>query len=245
MTQETLFSGPRMIRVIDYETTGFPENEASEVIELGRCDLDLATMTIRNKWSAFARPSGPIPPETKAIHHITEADVEPCPRIGERWRPFWHDCGPDDVVAAHNAAFEQHFHSGNGRAWIDTWKCALVVWPDAPAHNNQVLRYWLDLDASPDFSPADAMPPHRALPDAYVTAHILRRLLDHRTVAQLVEISKWPALIGTIRFGKHKGEKMRDLPGDYLEWIRDKSDLDRDLKFTADYWLKKRVKGEA
>ncbi len=85
------------------------------------------------------------------------------------------------------------------------------------------------------------MPSHRALPDAYVTAHLLRRLLDERTVDQLLTISRYPALLRKMNFGKHKGMSFADAPADYLEWIRDKSDMNEDTKFTAKYWLQKRA----
>jgi exodeoxyribonuclease X len=230
----------RIVRVIDFETTGTPEDESAEVIELGRIDLDLDTLTISNPWSALAQPNGPIPPVTKAVHHITEAMVAGAPRIGHLWRQFFEGCGDEDILAAHNAPFEKHFHHGNGRAWIDTYKAALVVWPDAPGHGNQALRYWLDLDAEPDFRPELTHPPHRALPDAYTTAFILRGLLREKTAEELVKISSYPALLPAMSFGKHRGTPFSDAPTDYLEWILDKSDMSSDVKFTAKYWLKKR-----
>lgn len=231
---------PRIVRVIDYETTGLPDDAGSEVIELGRVDVDLESMTVGNLWRSFASPVGPIPPEVKAVHHIVEADLAGAPPLSNLWSSFWDGCGSDDIVAAHNAAFEQHFHHGDGRAWIDTYKCALMIWPDAPAHNNQTLRYWLDLDSSPAFNREFAMPPHRALPDAYVTAHILVRMLAERSVPDLVTVSAKPALLNKVSFGKHRGMKFSDVPIDYLEWIRDKSDMNEDIKFTAAHWIQSR-----
>lgn len=245
MNDDNLFgtdlNGPRIARVIDYETTGRPEDEGAEVIELGRIDLDLTNLSIVNPYTAFCRPAGPIPPETKAVHHITEADVADAEPVGNLWPAFFAGCAKTDVCVAHNAAFEQHFHPGNGRPWICTYKGARIVWPDAPSHGNQALRYWLDLDGTqPDFDPARAQPAHRALPDAYTTAFILRELLRHKTVAELIEITKWPALLRVANFGKHRGTLFKDLPTDYLEWIRDKSEMDADTKFSARYWLQKR-----
>jgi exodeoxyribonuclease X len=230
----------QIIRVIDYETTGFPEEDGSEVIELGRVDVDLQSMTVGNLWRSFALPAGPIPPEVKAVHHITEGDLAGAPSLSNLWTAFWEDCSSNDIVAAHNAKFERHFHPGDGRAWIDTYKCALVIWPDAPAHNNQTLRYWLDLDSSPAFSREFAMPPHRALPDAYVTAHILVRMLAERSVSDLLSVSDKPALLNKVSFGKHRGMKFSDVPIDYLQWICDKSDMNGDVKFTAAHWIQRR-----
>ncbi|WP_336801773.1 exonuclease domain-containing protein [Kaistia sp. MMO-174] len=228
---------PRRVRVIDFETTGTPEDEGAEIIELGRIDVDLVTRDIGNAWTSLARPRSPIPPVTMAVHHITDEDVASSPQLATLWQPFFEGCAPEDLLAAHNAQFEQHFHKGNGRAWIDTYKCALVVWPDAPTHSNQGLRYCLGLDLDREL----ASPPHRALPDAYVTAHILNRLLDEKSPDELVQISKYPALLRRITFGtKAKGQLFSEAPLDYLEWIAAKSDLNADTKFTARYWLKKR-----
>ncbi len=228
-------------RIWDCETTGTPEDEDAEIIELGRIDLDLTSHEISNPWRSFANPRGPIPDVTKAVHHITEADVADAPPVGRLWQPFWEGCGPDDIVVAHNADFEKHFHNGNGRRWICTYKGARVVWPDAPSHSNQGLRYWLRIDDDQDFDSEAAMPPHRALPDAYTTAFILRRLLQEKTAEELVKISKFPALLKRINFGtKAKGQTYEEAPVDYLLWILNKSDMGADIKFTAKYWLKKR-----
>lgn len=231
---------PRIVRVIDYETTGLPEETGSEVIELGRVDVDLQSMTVKNLWRSFASPEGLIPSEVKAVHHIVEEDLAGSPALSDLWSPFWEGCGTDDIVAAHNAAFERHFHPGDGRAWIDTYKCALMIWPDAPAHSNQSLRYWLNLDSSSAFNRELAMPPHRALPDAYVTAHILLKMLNECSVYDLLSVSERPALLSKLGFGKHRGMKFSDVPVDYLQWIRDQSNISEDVKFTAVHWIQRR-----
>lgn len=226
-----------LIRVVDYETTGTPEDQNAEIIEIGFCDLILPGKTIGGSWSSLVRPTGPIPPQAKAVHHITEADVAEAPALREVLDQLTDGAG--DVFAAHNAQFEAHFTPYDLR-WICTYKCARVVWPDAPGHSNQCLRYWLGIDEDDQFSTSAAVPPHRAMPDAYVTAFILARLLRERTIEELLTISTYPALLKIMNFGKHKGTAFADAPTDYLEWIRDKSDLDADTKFSAKYWLQKR-----
>lgn len=227
----------RIARVIDYETTGTPEDDGAEIIEFGRVDVDLASREIANPWRSFARPRGPIPAVTKAVHHITEDDVKNAPDARDLWDEFYDGCAETDVLVAHNAKFEMHFHAGDGRPWVDTYKVARVVWPDAPTHSNQGLRYWLDLAVNP----AEATPPHRALPDAYVTAHLFVRLLAEKTADEMILISKYPALLKVMNFGKHRGTTFEAAPLDYLEWIRDKSEMDEDTKFSARYWLQKRT----
>lgn len=234
-----------LIRVIDYETTGTPEDEIAEIIEVGSYDL---TQSEAGDWHIhrpvrwLVRPTGPIPPQARAVHHISDADVADAPALREVIDDFLDGL---PVCAAHNAEFEKHFTPVKNLRWICTYKASRVVWPDAPGHSNQCLRYWLGVDEDDGFTVERAMPPHAALPDAYVTSFILRRLLKEKSVEELVEISKWPALLKKLTFGKHKGMAYADAPSDYLEWIRDKSDMDADTKFSARYWLQKRAKTTA
>lgn len=220
--------------VIDYETTGTPDDPDPEIIEFGRIDVDLATRVISNGWTSLARPRGPIPAVAKAVHHITEEDVASAPQARELWDRFLS--GDPKYLVAHNCRFEQAFTPDIGVPWICTYKVARVVWPDAPTHSNQGLRYWLDLDVDREI----ASPPHRALPDAYVTAHLFVRLLDEKSPDEMVTITKYPALLKIMNFGKHRGMMFEEAPIDYLEWIRDKSDMDEDTKFSARYWIQKR-----
>lgn len=232
-----------MIRVIDYETTGTNEDADAEIIETGSYDLvqdeTNGVWRIESPVTWLVKPSKSIPPVARAVHHISDADVADVPLLRDVIDDVFDGAS---ICAAHNAAFEQHFTPFKGLRWICTYRCALVVWPDAPGHGNQVLRYWLGIDDAEDFDGSRSMPPHRALPDAYVTAHLLRRLLALKNVDELINISEYPALLPVIRFGKHKGMKFCDAPSDYLEWVRDKSDMGEDVKFSARYWLQKMAK---
>lgn len=231
-------------RVVDFETTGTQDDDHAEIIEMASTDVDIDRRSLMggSEWQSLCSPRGPIPPQTKAVHHITEDDVAGAPQARELWDDFLDAdrptfAGAPSYLVAHNAKFEQHFTPDFGIPWICTYKVARVVWPNAPGHSNQCLRYWLELDLDAE----RASPPHRALPDTYVTASIFCRLLEHKTADEMVTISKYPALLKIMNFGKHKGRAFQDAPEDYLVWIRDKSDLDEDTKFTAKYWLKKRV----
>lgn len=228
----------KIARVIDYETTDLPEAENAEIIEAARIDVDVGTKAImaETAWRSFAFPRGSISPVAQAAHHIIEADLIEAPTMRDLWETFLG--GELDVLVAHKADFERHFTPETGKPWIDTYKVARVVWPDAPTHSNQGLRYWLKLE----IDRAQASPPHRALPDCYVTAHLLIRLLAEKTPEEMTHISKYPALLKIMNFGKHKGMTFEAAPLDYLAWIRDKSDMDEDTKFTAKYWFSKRAR---
>lgn len=226
------------IRLVDFETTGIPsETETHALVEIGYCDLVQGTSgwRVETPVATLVNPGRPIPIEAMAVHHIRNADVADAP-------------SPDRVLmtlnegatyfCAHNIDFERKFFAGGQTPWICTFKSALRVWPDAPSHSNQVLRYFLDVDAHDDFDGERAMPPHRAGPDTYVSAFILRELIDQASIEDLIKWSSGPALLAKVGFGKHRGMRWSAVPPDYLRWII-KSDMDdRDVRATAKHYLK-------
>ena len=223
-------------RILDVETTGTdPIND--RIVEIGYCNL--RDSVVGEPGSVLINPGRPIPPEASAIHHITDSDVVNAKTL-EDVTPF--KASSDLVYAAHNAVFDRQFlkpeHVGD-LPWICTYRCALRLWPEAPRHNNQTLRYWLKPDG---LVRERAEPSHRAGPDAYVTAHILREMLKLASVEQLIQWSNEPALLVTCYFKAHKGKPWKDVPADYLQWIV-KQDMDPDVLFTARYWLEKRSSG--
>ena len=149
------------------------------------------------------------------------------------------------ALAAHRAAFEKRWClprlSGRAR-WICTWKCALRLWPDAPTHSNQGLRYWrrpAGLDR------ATGLPAHRAGPDAYVTAHHLRDMLALADVDQLLAWSAQPALLVRVPTGRSAaalGRVGREAARQVLsgEWGQN-----QDMLFTARTESARRGKGGA
>jgi len=113
------------------------------------------------------------------------------------------------------------------------------IWPDAPAHNLQTLRYYLDLDVVEDL----VMPPHRAGPDAYLCAVLLDRILKEGAIPfdKFVLFSSRPALLPRCNLKQHRGKSWEEVPTDYLQWIVNKSECERDVKATARYHLKLRA----
>lgn len=220
------------IRVVDFETTGLPEDQVKGICEIGWTDLH-DNWKVNGPQSMLVNPGHPIPPVTRAVHHISDADVAGAVTPETAYSTLMYGMEPGDVFAAHNAKFEQAFFAGAGHRWICTFQCARHLFPDAPGHSNQVLRYYLGIDEQNDFNPAVAMPPHRAGPDTYVTAHILSRLVFASNVDRLVDLTSEPVVLTTITFGKHRGMRWADLPPDYLQWVAFKSELGVDEKHTA------------
>ena len=224
------------IRVIDFETTGLPEDDVKAICEAGWTDI-FDDGSISETRSVLVNPGHPIPPVTQAIHHISDAEVADAITPTQACQQLMSGMEEGDMFAAHNAAFEKEFFGGAGLPWICTMKCAQHLFPDAPRHSNQVLRYWLRIDDQEDFHADKAMPPHRAGPDTYVTAYILSHLTLMQSPADLVHLTTQPVLLVNVTFGKHRGQKGSDLPASYLEWIAYKSDFGADQKHTARHYL--------
>lgn len=186
--------------------------------------------------ATFVNPWRPIPPEISAVHHIVDADIVGAPSFDEAIAPVL--TGTKVVLCAHNAKFERQFITAPA-TWICTYKVALHLAPNAPAHNLQTLRYWLKLDVDR----VKASPPHRAGPDTYVNAHLVARMAARLTIEDMVSISARPAMLPKFHFGKHQGVPLRDVPSDYLNWVVSPKGItdDEDVLFTARYHLKMRA----
>jgi len=212
------------VRIIDVETTGTEDDD--QIVEIA--SVDWTQDGLGNAHQTLVRPSIKIPPEVSAVHHITNAMVKDAPVVLDALKWF-QDA---KVFAAHNAKFDQRL-LGFDAYWVCTYKCALHIWPDAPNHKNQTLRYWLDL-ASP---PASAgLMAHRALYDAWTTAHIFVRLTEEMTINDMVQISNRPAILPRFYFGKHANEPLSEVPKSYLSWMITQ-DFDEDILHTAKHYL--------
>lgn len=225
------------VTVIDTETTG--DGDADQVIELAAVLLDVQRRIVVSTYSTLLKPSVPIMLEARAVHHISDAELANA-QAGDTFKslpPLWHQ-----NYAFHNADFDQRLLRQTFKDWpekptICTWRCSLHLYPEAPRHSNQVLRYWLNLNV-----PSTGHPPHRALPDALTTSCILLKMLETHSLDELIRLTSAPALLTKFRFGKHRGEPLENVPKDYLRWMKRTRGVNpdaftKDDIFTADHYL--------
>lgn len=220
--------------VYDIETLG--EAPPAAVIELGWMSVDFdapnpskPTVTFGNLEGEmlFGIPEGQVmTADNRAVHHISPQNLQGLAPFDVRE----FESGLDDVeyLVAHNAEFEMMWLDPLGLPWICTYKCALRAWPDAPSHGNQALKYWLDHEDSPAY-----YPPHRALPDAKVTAQHLYRLLLEHPVETLLQWSREPRLLPTCPIGKFRGKPWSAVEWGFLNWMLKQADMGADLKWNA------------
>lgn len=227
------------IRVVDFETSDMVKKDRPvELVEVGWTDFD-EYWQISRPQSLLVNPGMPISAEARGVHHLSNEDVAGGLSPDAARARLRDGMEPGDMFAAHNAAFERELFSGEPFLWICTMICAKHLLPDAPGYGNQTLRYHLGVDS--DFEwPELAMPPHRAGPDTYVTAHILSRLTFIAGPAKLIELTNTPVLLKTVTFGKYEGQLWSDMDRGYLEWILDpKREFKQEVTDTARHWLEK------
>lgn len=227
------------IRVIDLETAG---NGPHAVCEIGWQDVEQGRDGVwrigDERGSRLVNPGRPITPETMAIHHILDEQVAGA--------PLWKAVAPEILrpkgevltLAAHRAAFEQRYcrpSLSGGADWICTWKCALRLWPELQSFSNQMLRY---LRRPEGLVHELGLPAHRAAPDAYVTAHHLRDMLNAASIDQLLAWSREPGLLPRVPAGPERGKAFADLSLEALQALA--RDRDLDVRFSADTELRHR-----
>jgi exodeoxyribonuclease X len=82
------------------------------------------------------------------------------------------------------------------------------------------------------------LPAHRAAPDAYVTAHHLRDLLNESNLGQLIAWSQEPGLLPRVRNGLRRGKTWDQLTDEALCKLA--KDRDVDVRFSASKELQRR-----
>lgn len=231
------------VYTIDFETTGV-DPKTAHAVEVA---LFGSTVSIES----YIKPPVPIPAETSAIHHITDEDVA----NAETWESVKQDLSDFltgqagehlATLVAHNAQYEKDI-LGEGFTpvlWVCTYKCALRIWPDAPSHKNEVLRYWLELGNDRGRS-AEVQRPHSAMHDAKVTYSLLQKMLELHTIEQLIEWTDEPAALPYMPMGKHFKQKWDTIPAPYLDWCVKTVDLREDVKACAKAELDRRKKAYA
>lgn len=226
--------------IIDVETTGI-DPTVDRVVEVA-CALVRGTQC-REIFSSLVDPGRPIPATASAVHHITDRHVAGAPSLDQLREKLTGMCA-DAVVVAHNARFDLGFLPFlAARPALCTMRLAMRVLPDAPNYKNQVLRYYLGLDANGD----DAVP-HRARGDVAVTSRILAICLARYLarggaddVERLIADVARPQRLQTLPFGRHRGIEIERVPADYLHWVhRESRSASIDARYTAASELRRR-----
>ena len=158
--------------VFDFETTGLdPEND--RIVEIGAVRVEKGEIT--QSYQTLVNPGIPISAKASKKNHITDDMVSGSPSIKEVLPSFMQFVG-DDVLVAHNAAFDAAFlRAACSRCrlkapdkFFDTMRLN-VYWPNLP---NRKLESFLNAAGIKNEAA------HRALGDAEATAKLVIKTFD-------------------------------------------------------------------
>lgn len=234
---------------VDTETTGV--DPAVDKI----CEIAIVRYRagVREVFHTLVDPEMSIPPTASAVHHITDRTIAQAKARGEA--PTFAELAPKVMemldgahVYAHNRSFDEAFVDGglqlplDPKSWLCTVRLSRHLLSTAPAHGNQVLRYWLQTEPE-----SAGLGPHRAIDDVYTslenTYHLWKQaaMLGITTHDDLLELCNRPIIVSTMHFGAHVGKDFKDIPSSYFEWALGRvpgkgglTDMDEDLRISME-----------
>jgi exodeoxyribonuclease X len=253
---------------VDTETTGV-DAEIDRICEIA---IVRYRNGVREIFHTLVDPEIPIPPTASAVHHITDETIAEAKARGEA--PTFAEIADKVIemldgahVYAHNAPFDESFVDGelgvelDPKSWVCTVRLSRHLFPDAPAHGNQVLHYWLK--TKPESA---GLGPHRAIDDVFTslenTFHMWNAaaMLQVKSHEGLLELANRTIWVDTMHFGTHVGKAFKDIPSSYFEWALGRvpgkeglTDIDDDLRQSMERELSRegrkeddaRIKAEA
>ncbi len=206
----------------DTETTGV-KPDRDRIIELAAYDP-----VNEKNFTSLINPNMPIPPESTAIHNITDDMVKSAPTFKEVAENFVAFCEGDVVLIAHNNdSFDRPFleyefqrHEVHLPTWtyLDSLKWARKYRPDLPRHTLQHLREIHEIPANQA---------HRALDDVIVLHKVFSSLIDDLSIEKALELLSATSTIRNMPFGKHKGTPLQEMPKHYIGWLNTNGAFDK------------------
>lgn len=219
---------------LDTETTGNQDHDRL-------CQIAFHRPKEQARMDELFKPPIPITIEAMAVTHITDKMVAKKPVFVETamfeylTKAFHVD---EAILVAHNAEFDYKMLANEGinpRKRICTMKVARHhdVNDEIPNYKMQYVRYYLGLEME-----AEA---HNAADDIMVLEAIYHHYAKHYTVEEMLRITEEPFLLRKLTFGKYKGMPFREIPKDYLMWLRKQDNITGDLLYTINYYLGRSV----
>jgi len=240
--------------LFDTETTGGATED--RIIQIGGIIIDGKNSI--DCYDELCSSDEPIKLEAMEVHNITPDMIEGKPHFVETdfYKKLNELNNTSNYLIAHNINFDlgmlEKEGFKNNYTLIDTLRCAKHLYPELPYHRLQYLRYALELYKT-EQEEADKLgiviKAHDAIGDVLVMKLFLRKLVaktqevypDDYPMEKLAELTKTPVMLQTFRFGKYKGQNIKDVATQdigYIKWMRaNMTDIDEDLKYTLDKYI--------
>lgn len=232
--------------LLDTETTGADQEDRI-------CQLAFITKTKEKVeyFMDFCKPPLPIKFGAMAVNHITNESVADKPDFNdtESARKLDELNNEKSVLVIHNAKFDLDMLEKEGfvlnMPLIDTYRCIRHLEPDLDSHALQYLRYALGFYKEENEFAAQLgaeVKAHDALGDVivlnFLMSYLVKALGDEANkIDKLIELTQQPILVKKFRFGKYKGQMIKDVANydsSYLDWMLKNADLDEDLRFSIE-----------
>lgn len=240
-----------LFATLDTETTG-ADPKIHTPIEIAIAKIENWKTKMPVSW--LINPGVPIPPESSAVHHLVDEDVQN-ERTLQEVLPEVELEVKDCIIIAHNAPFDSSMlPSLSNLRWLCTLRLAKHIWSKGTlnqwgqpltSHQQQVIRYWLKLKID-----TMGLAAHRAAADILVTAEVFKELVKaylqqggEDDIEALFELIQSPIHISAMPYGKYANTPMELVPTEYFEFLlknRTTRPLDSDVEASIFYQLERR-----
>lgn len=195
----------------------------------GTCGIDFDHNNIFDEY--YSIRGEPISYASIGVHHILEEDIVGKPDYSEFQLP-----NNVKYIIGHNVDYDIPVI---GKCGIDTSTlipiCTLAMAREAfqglPSYAISPLLYAL-YPTQHQTIREKLRNAHNAKVDIQNTAYILQKIVRRmqiKTIEELREFSDYALIPKVMAFGKHKGERLENLPASYVTWLLNQPDTDKRL----------------
>ena len=232
-----------MLIFLDLQTTGV---EANDMI----CAISL--LYEENLVSEYINEGKKIPALASSIHNVTNEMIKESVAFTESvafeiLQQFNND---ENTLVIHNAIFCLEKLLSHSLSWkggvVDTSRVSKHLIPECEFFSLNFLRYELKLYKEEErlkneYGIKYALFAHDVKSDVIITKLLFEYLQEMATLQKMQELSFSKVLLEKLPFGKYQGryiEEIVQLDGNYLQWMLQLHDLDEDLRYSLEYYLK-------
>jgi exodeoxyribonuclease X len=175
-------------------------------------------------WVQRYNPGKPISLGALATHHIMDEELADCPPSSSFLLPS--DC---EYIIGHNIDFDWSAVGCPDVKRVCTLALSRRLWPNIDSHNQSALVYYLERALAREL----LKNAHSALADVMICSLIVSHIcgaLGVGSVEDLYRESELARIPTVMPFGKHKGQLLADVPGDYRDWLLNQADIDPYLR---------------
>lgn len=237
------------ILYFDTETTDI---QSKDIVQLAILKEDKTTLNM------FFNPRQEVSYTAMAIHHLTPEFLADYPTfeeaklpkdyndeefVGKDLKKYLKYLAKEYIWVAHNVEFDKEVLERKGLEiprTICTFKLARNMFTeekrDLESYSLQYLRYYLGLYKKEN---QDHNTAHDALSDVYFLRDLFKYIQENSklSIENMIQISKEPAYIRNINFGKYAGHLLTDVAKEdrsYLEWMLNNITEKDDLKWNIE-----------